>query len=264
MRSPLRARLLSTLLGAAPLAGGACGPAPRPGDTPGTADAGNGGAGFIDAAPLGDAGASEDCSALAATVRDFRRTHPDFESFTRDEVYPGIVMHQLGADGTPVYAGQGPTPHTSGPAAFADWYHDVPGTNLAIPITIHLTKTPSETYVYDNDAFFPIDGQGFGNEGFQHNYHFTTEIHTAFTYEGGERFTFRGDDDLWLFVNGRLAIDLGGLHQPASQTLDLDQRAGELGITPGHMYTMDIFHAERHTVASTFHIETTIDCFVIP
>jgi fibro-slime domain-containing protein len=48
------------------------------------------------------------------------------------------------------------------------------------------------------------------------------------------------------------------------QTVNLDQRAGELGLQVGGTYPMDIFHAERHTVASTFHIETTIDCFVVP
>jgi fibro-slime domain-containing protein len=44
----------------------------------------------------------------------------------------------------------------------------------------------------------------------------------------------------------------------------LDQQAAALGITPGHSYPMDIFQAERHTTASNFRIETTIDCFIIP
>jgi fibro-slime domain-containing protein len=104
---------------------------------------------------------------------------------------------------------------------------------------------------------------GFGHEGFAHNFHFTTEIHTRFEYQGGETFTFTGDDDLWLFINGRLAIDLGGLHPSLSATVDLDAQAATLGITPGHEYAMDIFHAERHTDASNFRIETTIECIVV-
>jgi fibro-slime domain-containing protein len=104
---------------------------------------------------------------------------------------------------------------------------------------------------------------GFGEEGQPHNFHFTTEIHTRFTYRGGERFTFTGDDDLWLFINDRLAIDLGGLHPQLSATVDLDASAAALGLEAGETYPMDIFHAERHTDASNFHVETTIDCFVV-
>jgi fibro-slime domain-containing protein len=225
-------------------------------------------AGFIDAAVLDDdaggGGGDVDCARLPATVRDFHRTHPDFEAYTTNMVVPGIVQPLLDADRKPVYAPSGATQCTSGPDAFAQWYHDVPGVNQAIPTSITLTQTASGKYVYDNDAFFPIDGQGFGDEGFNHNFHFTTEIHTSFKYTGGQSFTFRGDDDLWLFVNGHLAIDLGGLHEPAMQTVDLDARAPEFGLVVGHSYPMDIFHAERHTVASTFHIETTIDCFIVP
>lgn len=69
--------------------------------------------------------------------------------------------------------------------------------------------------------------------------------------------------DVWLFVNGTLALDLGGLHQPATGTVDLDAQAAALGISPGNSYPMDIFQAERHTVLSNFRIETTIECFVI-
>jgi fibro-slime domain-containing protein len=118
-------------------------------------------------------------------------------------------------------------------------------------------------YLYDNSDFFPIDGMGFGNgpNGAAHNYLFTTEAHTLFTYKGGERFTFRGDDDLWIFVNGKLALDVGGQHEALVGVLDFDAQAAALGITPGMSYPMDIFHAERQTTESNFRIETNIKCF---
>jgi fibro-slime domain-containing protein len=63
-----------------------------------------------------------------------------------------------------------------------------------------------------------------------------------------------------VFVNGHLAIDLGGVHEAETGTIDLDQKAGELGISAGQTYRMDIFQAERHVIYSTFHIETTLAC----
>jgi fibro-slime domain-containing protein len=204
----------------------------------------------------------EECeTTLVATVRDFSQSHPDFEYVIA--VDPGIVQSMLGGDGKPVYAG-GTSGTTTGQANFDQWYRDVAGVNLSIPIEIGLTDQGDGTYVYDDPAFFPIDGQGLGDEGNAHNYHFTLELHTQFTYQGGEVFTFRGDDDLFTFVNGRLGIDLGGVHGPLEGSIDLDAMAGALGIVPGGTYDLDFFFAERHTSESNFRIETTIGCFHPP
>ena len=54
------------------------------------------------------------------------------------------------------------------------------------------------------------------------NVSFTSETHFWFEYQGGERFDFAGDDDTWVFVNRKLAIDLGGLHTPRTGHFTLD------------------------------------------
>jgi len=196
---------------------------------------------------------------LAGTVRDFHDTNPDFENAIGDD--HGIVQTLLGSDAKPVYAGRPTTPTTHGKTLFDAWYRDTPGVNLAVPFSIDLTHASGLLYVYDSNRFFPIDGQLFGNEGRPHNFHFTYELHAPFEYRGGETFTFAGDDDLWTYINGRLVIDLGGVHATESATVDLDSRAAQLGLEVGHVYPFDLFFAERHTTGSTFHIQTTIAGF---
>jgi fibro-slime domain-containing protein len=215
-----------------------------------------------DAGPLPNGAAGqggEECEPLRLTVRDFTEEHPDFESYTGDGL-DGIVADDLGTDQKPVYAHAGATQYTTGPDEFAQWYRDVDGVNMRVEVTIAFEETSPGVFSYDNGNFFPIDGRGFGNgPNPDHNFLFTTEAHTVFTYGGGEVFTFRGDDDLWVFVNGKLAVDLGGLHSQLEESIDFDAQAARLGIERGQTYPMDIFHAERHTTQSNFRIETTID-----
>ncbi len=202
----------------------------------------------------------EECAGsreLTAVVRDFSSSHPDFEADISTD--RGIVGRELGLDGKPVYANE-QTATTHGADAFAQWFNDTPGVNEAIEIPLVLEELESGVYQYRNNAFFPIDGRGLGDEGRSHNYHFTLELHSEFIYRGGESFTFTGDDDLFVFINGRLAIDLGGVHGQQTQTVELDQATEDLGLVVGSRYPLDIFFAERHTVASNFRIDTTIGC----
>ncbi|TQV82812.1 PKD domain-containing protein [Aliikangiella coralliicola] len=200
---------------------------------------------------------------IPVTIRDFTPAHPDFEYHNMGTDY-GIVKKDLGSDGLPVYArSYGSSKTTNGAAYFYQWYRDTDGVNLNIPKTLVITREPDSTiWGYSNSSFFPIDGEGYGNSGLtnpDHNYHFTMETHLSFDYKGGEVFTFRGDDDLWLFINGKLAIDIGGIHSAIERTIDLDEIADELGITVGNRYSFDLFFAERHTTRSNFKFQTNMD-----
>jgi fibro-slime domain-containing protein len=206
----------------------------------------------------------EDSIPLETTMRDFRSDHPDFESDVLG-LDIGIVQDALGPDGKPAYAGSPTTPTTTGQASFDQWFRDVPGVNEAAPFTLTLTSSGDDLPVYrfDSPEFFPIDGQLFGNEDLPHNYHFTLEMAVEFRYSGGEKFTFRGDDDMFAFIDGKLAIDLGGVHSAELRTVDLDLIAESFDLVPGEVYPLALFFAERHTTGSSFFVETTIAEFAI-
>lgn len=203
---------------------------------------------------------------VTATIRDFSSSHADFEQgFAASET--GIVLSALGPDGKPVYneAVKGITgaasTTTNGTANFNQWYNDTPGVNTTFTTTLTATETSpgSGLYEYINGSYFPA-GAG--------NFHFTTEINTEFTFVGDETFSFTGDDDVWVFINGILAIDLGGVHGPASDSITLNAgTAAFLGMTIGETYDLDIFHAELQTTGPNFNFTTSIvlvDAPVVP
>lgn len=189
---------------------------------------------------------------LTATVRDFNASHPDFEELIQTD--PGIVLSTLGADGKPVYAGLTGNPTTSGAANFNQWYNDVAGVNLGTSYDLVLADIGGGIYQYSDSTFFPIDNQLFGNEGRSHNYHFTLELHSEFTYQAGQTFTFTGDDDVFVFIDDQLVIDLGGVHPAQTASVNLDT----LSLTAGENYSFDLFFAERHTTESNFLMQTSI------
>ena len=200
--------------------------------------------------------------------------HIDFQDCNCGDDHK-ITTATLGPDGKPVYASATTTNTTFGAEYFNQWYNDVPGVNMTYVVALQMVQKDGVVSFsasinnpngQANSSFFPLDGQGFGNEttyltsvSGDHNFSFTTEIHTGFTYNGGETFTFKGDDDVWVYINDQKVIDLGGMHSQEVGTVNLDT----LGLQKGQVYPMAIFNAERHTNQSNFRVDTTLaftDC----
>jgi fibro-slime domain-containing protein len=202
---------------------------------------------------------------LTGTVRDFKQDssvggHPDFERAI-DNLRTGVVATTLDVDGKPVFIGPVNVGSFTTADNFKQWYRDVPGVNQSKSHDIVLNETApgSGLFVYSSNAFFPIDGQLLGNEGLGHNYHFTYEINAKAALKLGDTFSFTGDDDLWVFVDGKRVIDLGGVHGALSSSFTVDAAfLANYGLSTGVNYTFDIFFAERHTTQSNFNITTSL------
>lgn len=123
----------------------------------------------------------------------------------------------------------------------------------------------------DESGFYPLEGLGYEQKGLLKNTSFTDGKHRngGFTLRGESQFvykkdanlyfTFTGDDDVYMYINGVLAMDLGGAHGRNTKTVNLNKVADKCGLVDGQVATFTFFYMERCSDASTFGIETNME-----
>lgn len=90
---------------------------------------------------------------------------------------------------------------------------------------------------------------------------YTLRGESQFVYRKNQNqfFEFTGDDDVYLFINGKLVLDLGGAHWSLSKTVNMDDIADKAGLVDGQVATFTFFYMERNADCSNFGIRTSLD-----
>lgn len=109
--------------------------------------------------------------------------------------------------------------------------------------------------------FYPLDRVSSNEESEKsHNYFFGMRYDVTFKigdYVGPLNYTFTGDDDLWVVLDGKhIVIDLGGIHQAATKTVNLKPYVE--GEDKEKEHTLTILYMERGAYESNCQMEFTL------
>ena len=188
--------------------------------------------------------------------------NPDFTGCGGGKLVTGMVEVDLGSNDQPVLTSK-VSNQFHGAQWFAEWWNG--GTTTQnFWITLELEKDPNSLkWIHEpkdkkgrKTKFYPL-----GHKGFAHDKPslggalFSIRCTSEFIYKKGDTFLFTGDDDVWIFINRKLVVDLGGVHDKETGGVSVDS----LGLTEGCRYSLHLFQADRCCCGSNFYFETSME-----
>ncbi len=160
-------------------------------------------------------------------------------------------------DDTPAQFGSADPGAVSSAASFETWFQDTPGLNMESQARLLFQQQPGEALTFSSDDFRPIDGQLLGAGTWEPNRNFTIEMDSEFTYTpcSGQFFEFSGDGDAYVYIDGKLVMELAGNNTGMKQYVDFDR----LGLDPAQPHTLQFFYAQRSCSPSKFNVRTNVE-----
>ncbi len=145
--------------------------------------------------------------------------------------------------------------------------------NPFLPITAHNNaEGQTHSVYYQDDGVVSTDTTR--NTLRNRDFGYVVTSSGEFVYHADDElfFDFEGDDDVYLFINGELVMDIGSAHSidkvrielndyvQAAQagTLGSAQRNAALNLEEGMTYSFDFFYMERHSYGANMRINTNI------
>ncbi|XP_071956895.1 uncharacterized protein [Antedon mediterranea] len=225
---------------------------------------------------------------LSFTYYDFSVSHPDFTAAQKSLITnPEYVSSP--------YGGWLAISDNPSGDSFSEWFRDNPNNyvmegTLTIP-WLNTSSLEHPIHRYYTDEYFPVDGLGYTSEGQRdcafvlHNFGFTSVLRTGIVFQGTENITLGGGDELWLYVNKVLVIQVlvggatdpdycksiqlsnangGGYVIPQEGTIIdgvcvttgyVNSERAYLDLTVGGTYRFDMFLTEREPCISKFYFE---------
>lgn len=202
----------------------------------------------------------KDNNGISQTVPEYTHLTLSQETNSAGNTY---YVFDGGYDGVTYNANDGEISHVNGRSSKDMVYYTTVSDTTLHPF---LPTTGSTTFRQTNTPYFLDSGASKRSAAsfesqIGRDYNFSMEGHGQFVFntEDNLYFTFEGDDDVYLFINNKMVMDIGAAHSITKSTFNLNDYIKECGLKDGEMYDFDFYYMERHSYGSNIRIETNID-----